>query len=322
MNPRLHHLVPAFYLSGFTDSGLPNGKLFTFDYPRGRNYATTPRKAGRERDFFRHFECEGDQFEMEKEFATLEGTYAEALGELLHHGRITSREQVYTVMRLASLIQCKTKRTRMMLEMRLQHSMRNALARGQVSEEQWNGLRDERIRAGLNESLMPTLREATRLVLSGDWQPPVPRPLLVGLLGDVQEVFYKALSRRSWELHLTVPNDTGDLITSDSPLCWGALPRVGDRWLADNINDPNVEVTFPISKAMAMVSYPEARSANHIATREIIAHINARTVFMSTGSLYFSHDHFWIEQSGGRVETSHDYFTYVKFSRLQGIEQP
>src|SRR5829696_3321193 len=51
--PRQHHILPAFYLAGFTDTGGKDGTLHVFDYARKRSYTSKPEKVARERDFYR-----------------------------------------------------------------------------------------------------------------------------------------------------------------------------------------------------------------------------------------------------------------------------
>jgi Protein of unknown function (DUF4238) len=313
-NPRMHHLVPAFYLKGFTVSGCKDGKLFVFDYLRNKHYSTTPGAAGRRRDYFRHYEPEGDQFEVEKELAELEGAYDAALAELISHGRVKRLDHVDMLVKLAALIQSKTERTRAQLERLAEDSIRKNLASGKVTSEQWNGLTEERRRAGV-EGELPDLTEATRLSFIGEWAPPVARPLLLGQLGETQEFFYRSLCKRKWELQVADPRTTGYFITSDSPLCWGTI---GDD---ASIEDQDTEVTFPVSKSHALVSYLGARSGNFAATREIVAHVNARTLFMSTGTAYFADEDFWLEQGDG-ARTSRDYFVYVRLARARGMQRP
>lgn len=50
---RKHHLIPAFYLAGFTTTGTRDGVLHVFDYERRKRYKTTPLKALRETDFYK-----------------------------------------------------------------------------------------------------------------------------------------------------------------------------------------------------------------------------------------------------------------------------
>ncbi len=50
--PRKQHLVPAFYLIGFTPSGTRGDKLHVFDHNTVKHYRTSPEKACRETDYY------------------------------------------------------------------------------------------------------------------------------------------------------------------------------------------------------------------------------------------------------------------------------
>ena len=48
--PRNHHIVPQFYLAGFTDTDMDDGTLYVYDYFRAKSYRASPKQACRERD--------------------------------------------------------------------------------------------------------------------------------------------------------------------------------------------------------------------------------------------------------------------------------
>jgi hypothetical protein len=52
-DPRQHHIVPAFYLAGFTPTLDLDGALWVFRCKTTNHFQTSPRKACRERDYYR-----------------------------------------------------------------------------------------------------------------------------------------------------------------------------------------------------------------------------------------------------------------------------
>jgi hypothetical protein len=69
-NPRKHHYVPRFYLSGFTAD---SPRLHVLDKETGKSYASRIDDVGCERDFYiMEVEEEGDPFAVEKFFSTVE----------------------------------------------------------------------------------------------------------------------------------------------------------------------------------------------------------------------------------------------------------
>ncbi len=75
--PKLHHYVPRFYLSRFTNSA---GYLWIWDRDQDRIFHTKPNRVAAEKDFYRIAELAGhghDPLLMEKQFSHLEGEVAQ-----------------------------------------------------------------------------------------------------------------------------------------------------------------------------------------------------------------------------------------------------
>jgi hypothetical protein len=155
----------------------------------------------------------------------------------------------------------------------------------------------------------------------GNWVPQAPQVLLVGLIGEMQQILCEQLRVRDWELMQTDAKQNGGFITSDSPLAWGLLPEADVTYMNANLSDPDAEVTFPLCKSAALVSYRGARKANCQATDRVVGHINSRTLLLSMGTIFFAHDEFLLEQRD-RLSSSTDYFEYIPKARERDIIRP
>jgi hypothetical protein len=320
-SPKLHHLVPAFYLAGFTKAGTHEGKLHVFDYLRNRHYSSSPRQVGRQKDFFRINEPGVDPYVLERELGKVESDYGAILQEIKTENRISKPQHRSEVLELAALIYAKTSRSRQQLAAGLARSLLRKLTVGEVNEDEWEKIRQAELRAGADPSSVPPFDVVRELVVRGTWTPIAPRILQVGMVGEVFEMMLDALSQRRWELMRTDADSNGGFITSDNPLTWGDVPRADVRSNNPRIDDPDVEVTFPLSQSAALVSYRGARAANFQATDSIVAHINSRTLFLCNGAVYFGRQPFLLEREGG-MGLSDDYFAYVKEARERGIIRP
>jgi hypothetical protein len=49
---------------------------------------------------------------------------------------------------------------------------------------------------------------------------------------------------------------------------------------------PRPKVTFPVSRKVPLIGYPDAREARCIATDQIVAHVNSRTLHLSGGVVF------------------------------------
>src|SRR5215204_223230 len=104
IEPRQHHILPAFFLAGFTDTGTKDGTLHVFDYPRKRRYTSKPEKVARERDFYRIYKPGLDEYAIEKDWwQTLEGEVAPVLRRVSETD-VASPEQLGTLLSLAAMV--------------------------------------------------------------------------------------------------------------------------------------------------------------------------------------------------------------------------
>lgn len=107
----------------------------------------------------------------------------------------------------------------------------------------------------------------------------------------------------------------------DSPLVWGDLEEsVAGRQQA--LDSADIEITFPVGKNAALVSYPRARDATCDSTDEVVGHINMRTLQLSMGQVFHCDDDFLLQRRSGEIARGSEYFAYVADARRRGIIRP
>jgi hypothetical protein len=323
-DPRQHHIVPAFYLAGFTPTLDLDGALWVFRYRTTNHFRTSPRKACRERDYYRFHtsdESADDPFFMERLMAWHEGVVAPFVRQIATDRRVSDRKQVGEALALAALLVTRGRPGRAQLTQTLSTNVLKALRSETVTRSEWERYRQDELANGASEHDCPDYDEARDRALSGGWLPRPPRALVVGLIPDLQDRLMKRLAERQWELMVTDANANGGFVTSDAPVTWGdlSLAAEGSR---PSLDDPGVEITFPVSKDAVLVSYAGARASNCDATDEIVAHINARTVHMTDGVIMHAHDDFLLRSLDGEVRPGSQYFEYIRGCRRRGIFRP
>lgn len=320
-NPRKHHVVPAFYLAGFTRNGLQTGTLHVFDYSTGKRYRSTPRTACRETDFYRIEEPGVDPNQIERLMAWHEGVVAPFVQSIASSGSVTDRRQIGETLALAALLAVRSRRGRRQLEVVLAGKLAKAMRRGEVSPKQWEHLRAADLRNGATDEDVPPYEEARERLQRGEWFPRTPTVLTVGLIPEAQDAFLKMLQRRHWELLVTDSSTNGGFISSDSPLAWGDLAEIA-AGRQQRIENYDIEITFPVGRNAALASYPDARDAICEGTDEIVAHINMRTLQLSPGLVFHCDEDFLLRRSSGQIAQSSDYFSYVSEARRRGFLRP
>ncbi len=85
MEYSLHHFVPQFYLSRFTDS---DGLLWVYDKDNDRVFSATPRNLAGERGFYSLPEFFPDPLLLERQFGELEGQAALITQDWLNQSKL------------------------------------------------------------------------------------------------------------------------------------------------------------------------------------------------------------------------------------------
>lgn len=319
--PRRHHLISKFYLDGFTSAGGGSGGLNVFDYSTGKRYQTSPSKACRETDYFRVDDHEQDRQIMERILAEHERAVAPFVQQIAADGRISDRRQVGEALSLAAVFAVRSRRGRDRLEALVRPRIIKALREGSVTEAEWERHRELELQNGASTSDVPPYAQAREQAVAGGWMPRAPRAFVVGAIPEAAEGMRLTLSKLPWEARTTDAGANGGFITSDSPLVWGDL----DEWVegrSASLNDLGIEITFPVSKEVALVSHPKAGAGNVAARDEEVAHINSRTLHASMGLVMYGHDEFLLRRRDGGVRSSSDYFAYQDDARRRGIIRP
>jgi hypothetical protein len=236
-------------------------------------------------------------------------------------GTVTHKRQVGEALALAALVAVRNRRGRHQIQIALAAGLAKRLRSGQVTPAQWEQLRASEIRHGADPNDIPRLDEAVGRLRDGTWFPKAPNVLTVGLIPDAQDAMLKRLQKRHWELHITDSTTNGGFICSDSPLVWGDLGHISAGG-QPSLEDPEIEVTVPVSRKAALVSYPAARDGTIEATEEVVAHVNMRTLQLSMGLVFHSDDDFLLRRGSGVIARASEYFAYVQDARARGILRP
>lgn len=297
--PRKHHIVPAFYLGAFTPSGTRGDKLYVFDHNTGRHYRTSPDKACRETDYYR-IEAEGADPNVIEDVLSWHENVVAPYQRTLAQGKVTDKRQVGETIALAASIAVRNRRGRARLEAALAANLGKALRHGEVSREKWERLRESELHHGVPLQQVPKYDEAIQLLRRGEWFPQAPAVVTRGLVPEAQDAVMRRLHNRHWELAVTDADDNGGFISSDSPLVWGDLEEiVAGR--QQSLGSHDLEITFPVGRNAALISYPGARDSTVQATNEIVAHVNSRTLHLSTGLVFHPYDDFLLRRKGGAL---------------------
>jgi hypothetical protein len=320
--PRLHHLLPEFYLAGFTDTGTRDGMLCVFDYRRGRRYRVRPGQAARERDFYRVEVPSQDRNVIEKELSRLEGDLAPTLRRVTETD-VVRYEDLADLLSFAAMVHVRGRRGLERLYLGLQEKMRSGLEDGSLPPDEWERIIDAHRREGVDPATLPHYEEARCKAANGVWAPVAPRELVLGMLPDMQRTVFDALVPHVWSLAVARP-DAGEFVCSDSPLSWFKMMPWEPGFREDgSLDDLDTTVSFPLTSKLALITRPYDRGQKeryrYEATQQVVAWVNSRTHVGSLGTLYSASGDFSLLEKGNEVGRSSDYFAHVESIRKGGV---
>jgi len=339
--PRQHHILPAFYLAGFTDTGTKDGTLHVFDYPRTRRYTSKPEKVARERDFYRIYKPGLDEYAIEEFWAGVEGAVAPVLRRV-SETNMASPQELGALLALAAMVYVRGRRGLERAYLGVEQQMRAALRDGTLTTQAWEEVRELHKLAGEDPATTQLTYEEARRRLHEDesWSPIAPRDYIIARLDELYNAVLNFLMPDTregniWSLAVAVPG-AGEFITSDSPLSWGSRvpwePGYKDVGSLDNPNlgerldDPNQTITVPINKNLALITRPYDRDAKqrhfrYEAKAEVVAWVNTRTHIHSFATLYSASEDFGLLRAGNKIGRSTDYFAHIEQLR-RGTDLP
>ena len=319
--PQRHHILPIFYLAGFTDTGTRKGRIHVFDYFRNARYHSNPNQVANEREFYRIYERGYHPYVVERDLAQLENELAPVLYRVVETGIFHGGEELGTILSLVALLHARGRKARDRLSMSVQQTMTKKIKAGEVTREQWETMLAAEVRAGVDASSRPPFEELQGLIERGEWKPKAPEVLKVGLIPEMQQIIFDAIADRTWSLARATLT-SGGFICSDTPLAWSDLPPGHPNASKSRLDDPNITVTFPLSKELALITRDDGRRETYQATDEVVAWVNSRTHLFSLGTLYSASENFLLLRAGNEIGHSSDYFSYVQRARSEGIENP
>ncbi len=330
--PRQHHVIPAFYLAGFTDTGTKDGRLHVFDYTRKRRYSLKPEKVARERDFYRIFKPGLDGYAVEKDLLSRLETELAPVLRRVSESNMASPEELGGLLSLAAMVYVRGRRGLERVYLGVEDQMRSGLADGTLTPEAWKEVRELHELAGEEDPEMTQIiyEEARRRSREDDaWSPVAPRDYVLARIDELYNRVRDALipdtrEDHIWSLAVAVPG-AGEFVASDSPLNWmPALPweqgyvkveGLDDLDEGRRLDNPDLTITFPVNKKLALITRPsdrgsERRHFHYKARAELVAWVNTRTQLASLGTLYSASEDFGLLRAGNQVGRSTDHFAH------------
>jgi hypothetical protein len=290
---RLHHYIPQWYLSGFTDTGTAEGYITVHDIVEDRDFRTRPRGVGGERDFNR-VEVEGLSPDvLEQAWSDFETPASQAVSRIVDAGNLDNRDDLTYLLNLVALLAVRNPRFRNQMNQFLDRIARVMGQQIVASEERFNSLMVQARADGVDIPEDISYVQIRDFIDRNEYDIIIPREQNIqqelGVVGTVIDL----LHRRNWSL-FTPANSESHFVSCDHPVVLS--------WRDPNMRGPigygltNTEVTFPINKKYLIVGvYEEDLDSFQEVGDEIVAFANTqrrnnalRHVYSSSESYLFA----------------------------------
>jgi Protein of unknown function (DUF4238) len=172
--PRGHHVVPACWLAGFTDTGEKHGTLWVTDLRRSKQWPSDPIKSGRRRDFYRRSDKQNDPLLVEANLAKIEDIIAPVLKRLDNERRLPFKDELEGLLQFMAIQWARVPAFRPKILSIAESIHREILTELLRTPESWAAwLKENDLEEGPPdeyENWRELLRSGFSLSVSNDWQ--------------------------------------------------------------------------------------------------------------------------------------------------------
>lgn len=225
---RRQHVVPAFYLAGFTATSSQDGCLHVYDIERKKPWESTPRRTAHCHDFYAvHGIPNENDNAVENRLAIMEGKWAEAIRQIVAAESLISDDVFSDLMTFVAFTMVRIPHFRRTLADFIDRAERKQVAATIATPAGWEHFRATAVQAIESTGRKPTREETMALADPEQFRNMLARGELnvdYDQTWHVQTMIESALSllpflgERHWSLRIAA-DGAPDFITSDSPVC-------------------------------------------------------------------------------------------------------
>ncbi len=271
--PRRHHFVPQFYLAGLTLSGQCDEELWALSVSDGRRWKGKPDTIAHERDFYRVDEVEGLAPDaVERLLAKAESEIAPVLRTILEQEALPKRDSrdFDLLLNLIAGMAARVPHLRSVLS-EFMGSIARHVAQLTVASPHAFEAAVESARKGGADIPEKVDYDTMRKFIEGEhYRVEVNRSWLVGQIFQSIDILLPLLASRQWSL-LIVDGDDCDFVTSDNPVAVSWSKPQPPSFFGPALGLRRTDVTFPLSRRLALLGRFEGRATTFRADRRTVA---------------------------------------------------
>lgn len=283
--PRQHHYVPEAYLAGFTIDGQRDTQLWVTDLSEKRQFETTPKKTGKERDFYSVDRRDGgDPHVIEKWLGDhIDAKGPNVLRDTAASGTLpTGTDYEWLMLFLAGMI-LRGKFFRKRMDNFTDHIMKRMLWYVGHDDEAFRSFvasipEEQRNNAGFSEEALRDFIRSRRYNISFE------QTFHIQMMMEVLPKLASVLAARNWHVMRSVETDAY-FVCSDHPV--SLLHKIQlPTPFGPGYGMAQTLVFFPVSRNCAVVGSFENESHPTECHRKQIAWVNGYTAYHAVRYVY------------------------------------
>jgi hypothetical protein len=299
--PRRHHYVPRCWLSGFTDSGDKDGKLWVTDLKRKNQWGASPGSAGFKRDFYRLTDESIDPLFAESMLSKIEGEIAPILRVVDQEMRSPDPDELGALLYFIAVQWTRVPAFRPFVLNLLDGRTREKIGEALKTPEAWRGAL---LKAGMDPDAAGAEYEKFKEFFeSKAYTITAPTDWYVQRAFNAVESILPGLQKRYW---MTLISPSGSYIGSDSPVI-----LEGPKGVVQGFENAEL-ISYAVSRHVALwgTLMPVRRE---LVNRKFIAKMNTLSLLKAEEQV-FSHvpDFCWLDE-GKKYQTDWKLFSKEKY---------
>jgi hypothetical protein len=281
--PQRHHILPQFYLRGFTAGGADT--LRCYDKDTCKVISTSIRNAAVRKSYNSYPAEDGtlDKQSFETFFSRIEDGAAAAIRALIEH-KVVSDQSKIVLSEFVALMHTRVPAFREN-QQRVMGRLADMMLVGLTHDEsKCRALIDEvQAQKPTNVPVTPEImREA---LLAGRVQMSFTLPSTLPLVVEFADRMTLELRQMEWVIVEASPG--AEYVTSDNPVCREAPARDERNEWNPVLGLPSVEVTFPLSRELALLASWQRPTCHYVVARPaVVREVNRRTVMSAQRFVY------------------------------------
>jgi len=282
--PKRHHFLPRFYLSGFTDTGESSKRLWAIDRQEARQWQTNVTDAGVQSNLHGVGDVHPeDPAVWEKALAWIEDLVAPVLKEVRKSGELPDGLEFEMLLNLVALMAVRVPAVKSRAEATFRTILIDRIKAELESPEKWAAFESQFQETADNYN--PAGYEKMKsFVYSNDYDFRFTSPLFFQTMRIGVQILLPILGNLQWTLFVCKTN-APDFVTSDRPVTLnGTLVNDGQGQMPSRKHP--IRIAFPISKRMAMIGQWGSGTFSAQADRSIVAETNRGTIQFAARFLY------------------------------------